>query len=226
MAENPLINLLMGLANPGVPRELWNQARPWFLRFMQKLPETACVGDLEYCEHVTRGGNDCEHLGILECRACHARVCLKHSYIGAAANCICAECGSDLLEAAREEERREREQEQQAARARRGGKKRRGGKGNKRRRGAQGGARWRPDEDEAPDDEPTEDDRLHQAYAELELPVGSSMGAIRARFRELSLKYHPDRHPAGTAQEQAEARFKRITEAYAFLQEWHSRHAA
>lgn len=49
---------------------------------------------------------------------------------------------------------------------------------------------------------------------------------IHAAFKKLSLKFHPDRHPAGSEkQKRAGARYRAITEAYHWLQA-HERKAA
>lgn len=48
-------------------------------------------------------------------------------------------------------------------------------------------------------------------YQELGLPQGSSWNAVKKAFKELSLQYHPDRHPDPDSHRQ---RYQQIIEAY------------
>lgn len=58
--------------------------------------------------------------------------------------------------------------------------------------------------------------RFHDYYATLEVARDADADAIRKSYRRLALQWHPDRHPEGERAE-AEARFKRIAEAYEVL---------
>src|SRR5690554_3613643 len=51
-------------------------------------------------------------------------------------------------------------------------------------------------------------------YALLDIDRSASAGDIKAAYRRLALKYHPDRNPGDKA---AEEKFKEINEAYAVL---------
>ncbi len=57
-----------------------------------------------------------------------------------------------------------------------------------------------------------------QALAVLGAPPGSSPAELKARYRVLVKEYHPDLHAGDKARED---RFKKITEAYAYLNELH-----
>lgn len=57
-------------------------------------------------------------------------------------------------------------------------------------------------------------DLIDEARKILGLPQKSSFGTLRKIYRELSLKYHPDRNPDHCT---AEERFKKISEAYDVL---------
>lgn len=51
-------------------------------------------------------------------------------------------------------------------------------------------------------------------YRDMEIPVGATSQAIRAKYKELARKYHPDRNPNNP---HAAERFKRVGVAYATL---------
>ena len=51
-------------------------------------------------------------------------------------------------------------------------------------------------------------------YRYLDLPNGASIDAVKKKYRQLSLEFHPDRNKGNAG---AEARFKEISEAYTFL---------
>src|SRR6185503_392720 len=59
-------------------------------------------------------------------------------------------------------------------------------------------------------------------YAELGVARDASAEDIRRAFRKLAAQYHPDRHPGDKA---AEAKFKKIAEAYSVLDDPKSRAA-
>lgn len=52
-------------------------------------------------------------------------------------------------------------------------------------------ARPRPGRVEPPPGPP---DHIARYYANLELPVGASVGEVKAAYRRLMRRYHPDRH--------------------------------
>ena len=56
------------------------------------------------------------------------------------------------------------------------------------------------------------------AYGLLDVELTASEPAIRARYRELALRYHPDTHPHGSpSQQQAAARMAAINAAYTLI---------
>jgi curved DNA-binding protein CbpA len=63
---------------------------------------------------------------------------------------------------------------------------------------------------------------MEDYYQVLELPRGSSAEEIKASYRRLAMKWHPDRN-AGSRE--AEERFKAISEAYSVLSDEPSRRA-
>jgi|LSQX01.2.fsa_nt_gb DnaJ-class molecular chaperone len=60
---------------------------------------------------------------------------------------------------------------------------------------------------------------IDQARKLLGLGETASLKEIRDAYRTLSLKYHPDRRPAGVAEDFSET-FKKITEAYDLIIEY------
>jgi DnaJ-class molecular chaperone len=60
------------------------------------------------------------------------------------------------------------------------------------------------------------DVQFQDYYEVLAVPRGASADEIKKAYRKLALKWHPDRH-AGEGREDAEKRFKRISEAYEVL---------
>jgi DnaJ-class molecular chaperone len=58
------------------------------------------------------------------------------------------------------------------------------------------------------------------AYAVLDVEFTASEAAIRARYRELALRHHPDVHPHGSpAQQQAAARMATINAAFTLIRD-------
>lgn len=51
-------------------------------------------------------------------------------------------------------------------------------------------------------------------YERLELPIGATKEEIKAAFKKLAVKWHPDKHPAGERRETAKARFEDIRVSY------------
>jgi len=52
-------------------------------------------------------------------------------------------------------------------------------------------------------------------YKVLELPTNASDDEVKKSYKKLAIKYHPDKNPDN--QEEAEAKFKKISEAYQAL---------
>lgn len=198
MPENPFTAFFANLVNPGVPRELWTQLRPWLQRLALEVPRHAApLNTPQYCDHVTRSGNGCEHMAVLVCRVCEEAVCLKHSYVGAGGQCVCAQCVSAVSSAYREENRDEPR-----------GKKR----GKKKKR-----AGWTPPPDEEATYAEPEPDERAAAFEVLGLMPDATPAVITARFRELSKTCHPDRFTDPRDKAAADERFKRISAAYSLL---------
>ena len=76
------------------------------------------------------------------------------------------------------------------------------------------------DEDEQPAPAPQPPDERRAALREMGLKQGATWQEVQAKFRKLSLKYHPDRQTKKTPaqKERAEEKFKRVTEAYHTLE--------
>lgn len=200
----------MGIANPGIPSEIWGQLRPWLARFGKNTVGRSKVGAQAHCDHITRGGGECEHLALLECRICGDGVCLRHAYVGADARCICVACAADFASAAREEDR----PSEPKAKSKKKKKKKRKGK----KRG------WNGPREAAPP--PADDDEIDQAYRTFGLPIGAPIEHVKSRFRELSLLNHPDRFPDPVEKAQQERVFKKLSSAYAVLERLHRSSAA
>ena len=210
MPENPFVAFFRTLSNPGVPGELWTQLRPWMQRLALNIPKNALPRDPpECCAHVTRSGNDCGALGVLECRACGDLVCLEHGYVNTYAHAICCQCVSAVTSAAREEERAAEREEQENAKRGRGKKKKRTWTDN-----APSGRR-RPPPPQSPEEE--EEFERRAALQTLGLEQNATQTQIHERFRELSKELHPDKVTDPKKKAQATARYKKITEAYHVL---------
>lgn len=52
-------------------------------------------------------------------------------------------------------------------------------------------------------------------YEMLEVPVGTPKSELKAAYRKLALKWHPDKHPNNV--EEAQEKFQKITKAYEVL---------
>lgn len=204
MSDNPFLKFVMGLASPGVPAELWEQLRPWMQRFASQAPTKAQLRDPQWCQHVSRNGNECEHMGVVECRACDELVCLEHGYLSRDFLSVCVTCVGAFVRAAREGERTQ-------------------GKKKKKKKRKQRARQWQPEEEDAEEEEL---DERHEALEVLGLKDTADLGEIQARFRELSLRHHPDRFPDAKEKAAAEAKFKRLSAAYSTLVAWERKHAA
>jgi DnaJ-class molecular chaperone len=52
-------------------------------------------------------------------------------------------------------------------------------------------------------------------YEMLEVPIGTPKSELKAAYRKLALKWHPDKHPNNV--EEAQEKFQKITKAYEVL---------
>lgn len=60
--------------------------------------------------------------------------------------------------------------------------------------------------------------KIRQAYARLEVPFGSDMPTVRASYRNLMRRYHPDRHASDPERERIATEIaQRLTVAYDLL---------
>ena len=59
---------------------------------------------------------------------------------------------------------------------------------------------------------------LNKSYKTLKLKQGASLEEIKAAYRKLARRYHPDLNPRNR---RAEARFKEITQAYQILNNYY-----
>jgi DnaJ-domain-containing protein 1 len=68
---------------------------------------------------------------------------------------------------------------------------------------------------------PPPDTRLADAYAYLGLPMGCPFDEVKAKYRKLLLKHHPDRH-VGSPENQrlATQTSAKINEAYRLIETW------
>ncbi|MDW8289799.1 MAG: DnaJ domain-containing protein, partial [Armatimonadota bacterium] len=57
----------------------------------------------------------------------------------------------------------------------------------------------------------------HTLYDLLEVSPNASPEVIKAAYRQLAMKYHPDKQPDARARQQAEERMKQINAAYDIL---------
>lgn len=75
---------------------------------------------------------------------------------------------------------------------------------------------WQPPE---PSPESAEDPVLAGYYANLELPYGANLEAVKAAWKRLMKQYHPDRHAQDPAKrEVANALCAQLTHAYKELE--------
>lgn len=56
-------------------------------------------------------------------------------------------------------------------------------------------------------------------YEILELKPGATSEEIKGAYHRLAKQWHPDRYPAGPAKEEAEARFRQLSEAFVMLKD-------
>ncbi len=182
-------DMFSAFVSQGLPRELWDQLRPWTSTFGSSVLQRwgGVVARQERCQHVTRGGNQCEHMAVAECDACADVICLRHAFVNQTAMAICAGCVSAFRSAAREEPRPKRK-----------GRPRRGRRAE-------------------PPPSPPDDERL-RALAELGLDATATWPEVCLQFRKLTAKHHPDRYSDPRLKQESEERFKRITEAYHVLE--------
>lgn len=63
--------------------------------------------------------------------------------------------------------------------------------------------------------------RVAQAYANLELPFGADLKAVKSQYRKLMARYHPDRHQKDPAKTRvANELAAEITRAYDTVVAW------
>lgn len=189
----------------GLPKELWEQIRPWASRFGSHVLERCgpVVAGGQACAHVARSGSPCPRLAVCECRGCGETVCLNHAYVKSDATAICIDCVAAFTEAARADERAQ-------ARKQARGK----GKGRSRRR-------WAPPPPPPPFGGDAVDPAARarrRALGVLGLDDSATFADVQARFRAMSREHHPDRFVDPVQKAEAEVRFKRISEAYHYLQ--------
>lgn len=65
-----------------------------------------------------------------------------------------------------------------------------------------------------------QDDKIAEYYKRLDLPYGASFDEVRASYRKLMRKYHPDRHVGNPKKQKAATELTmRVTQAYNELEE-------
>lgn len=75
---------------------------------------------------------------------------------------------------------------------------------------------------EPPDAEDPQDAVLAQHYANLEVPFGSDLKTVRAAWRRMMKKYHPDLHARDPEKRRiANELTARLTQAYRHIEESH-----
>ena len=63
--------------------------------------------------------------------------------------------------------------------------------------------------------------KLRQAYARLEVPFGSDRPTVRAAYRSLMRRYHPDRHASDPERERIATEIsQRLTVAYELVNDY------
>jgi DnaJ-domain-containing protein 1 len=77
------------------------------------------------------------------------------------------------------------------------------------------GARTQP----PPGPRPPADNEIRRAYASLEVPYGSDFETVRAAYRTMMRKYHPDRHAQTPEKQKAATELaQKLTQAYKLLE--------
>lgn len=56
--------------------------------------------------------------------------------------------------------------------------------------------------------------RHSRDYEVMGVPLGAKKDVIKAAYRKLAVKWHPDKHPEGPAREEAQKKFVKIQRAY------------
>lgn len=193
-----LNEMFAAFVSQGLPRELFEQLRPWARKFGTSVLERSgpVVARRQSCAHVARSGTPCPRLAVVDCLGCGEAVCLGHAFVRNDARAVCADCVSAMTAATRE-------------RARPRGSKRRGKQ-----------RPWEPPPPPFDADWSAGQSRkeLREAYAVFGLQDGAPFSDVQRRFRELSRECHPDRFVDATDKARAEERFKRVTAAYHVLE--------
>lgn len=69
-----------------------------------------------------------------------------------------------------------------------------------------------------------QDDKLVEYYKVLDLPYGAEFSEVKAAYRKLMRKYHPDRHMGNPKKQKAATELTmRVTQAYNALEEHHKK---
>jgi DnaJ like chaperone protein len=59
--------------------------------------------------------------------------------------------------------------------------------------------------------------RIHDPYAVLEIEQTTSVTAVKAAYRKVVLKYHPDKRDSGISEEEASRKFREVKKAYEMI---------
>jgi DnaJ-domain-containing protein 1 len=188
--------------------------------FAQVMRRASVVMRQVRCAFVSEEGLRCRSAATGECAICHEPFCIPHAMHSVDldnSDMVCLLCINEYAELVKKQGRPNRAQEQRATQPAWAGI---GGRAARVRPGPA------PRVNPPPPSPPDLESLRRAAFAVMGLDPGASEEEIKAAFKALAKKHHPDRHRSEEAKAKATKRFIEIKTAFEFLQKTKQERAA
>lgn len=189
----------------GTPQRVWQELGPWFSRLSQNaakkwLPRILSDASCQVPTLSSGMPSPCTRHAIAVCDVCGRNVCLEHARVDHRGEGICFPCIAAAMKAAKQHGQAFFDGNTVADR----------GYENPPPAGGPGGAR-------PPNNEQAKKEALREAYKILGVKQSCTDAELKAAYRKLASKWHPDKFTDSQKKSDAETKIKRINRAHDFI---------